>query len=1219
MLIKEIFAADVTRDIAPVVYFHERDPEKVGEEVSEYIITGGYPEGDPRYNRVRAGIHEQFVKLLDSLAEEIQRSPGSDLPASWISGFYGSGKSSFAKLLGLALDGLKLPDGRELAEALLARDDSPKAAEFREAWRRLRERIDPIAAVFDIGAVARDDEQIHSAVKREIQRRLGYCEVSHFVADHELSLELDGKWEGFLARAEEILGRPWELAKGDRLAEEAFSEVMHAMNPNRYVDPMSWFDSRGGSRTGIGTSVAETTKDIIAMLDRRAPGRTLFVVIDEVSQYIYQNTNRMLALQSFVSDLGQKLKGRVWLLATGQQKLEDSDDESNIGKLKDRFPPKLRVHLAPTNIRDVVHKRLLKKAPAKEAELRSLFARHRSNLKLYGYKCESITEEDFLETYPMLPGYVDLLMRVTTNLRTRSGRAKGDDHAIRGLLQLLGELFREQRLGEREVGDLITLEHIYEVQQSALDADVQNTLTRLFNHDEVSNDRDAVRAAKAVALLELIQEQEPTTTELVSGCLYERLGEGNREPQIAAALEKLRDLNLLSYSDKLGYKLQSSAGQEWQRERDSYSVIPDAISAIVMEKLKELLGSVERPGYKGNSFRWAAYYSDGRQRQDERLQSPNELAVITVDFRNLSAREDREPTVWIPLSDTDPSRDRLIWVVGKPDRLPGSVRELARSRHMLSKYDDRLQSLAREKQRLVFDERSRCDNLETQVKDAVARAFMDGEIYFRGRSFDKFQSGNTFAIVLKRIGESILPELYNHYVDTAVTPTELKQLLQKTLSGPSGKFMEDGLGILELDAGKYSPTCSGSVPSRIEGYIVERNGIVGSALLSYFGGPPFGYSADVVRACLAGLLRGKKIRIRPESGKEITSIQDPDVENLFTRDRDLRRAEILPGGESKLTGRDRIAICRFFQEALGVDLDREDEAIADAVFNHLPHQAQRLTELEQRYNRLPDRPDLPETLRGLREAIEKCTRSRQIEDTVLAVKKHLDTLRDGIQELGVSLTDLTDEAVAAVSRAVVVKDRQIAQLEQIGRTGEIAEAISAVREQIALDRPWRDIAGLEPHLQAIERHYQTVRLELIECQEQRAETVRQGLKRRPGFFKLSEDKADAVLSYVRNATHDTTRDSFSPSLLELRDTVTLQLQSAERQANLTLDNALSSANDEQVIVLPLDLDGREIRTPDEVRALVKQLEERLLKQLEGKSNVCIRLTGELGFKPRPLA
>jgi hypothetical protein len=45
MKIHELFDKDVTRDIPPVVYFHEQDPAKLGEEVGEYIITGGFPKG----------------------------------------------------------------------------------------------------------------------------------------------------------------------------------------------------------------------------------------------------------------------------------------------------------------------------------------------------------------------------------------------------------------------------------------------------------------------------------------------------------------------------------------------------------------------------------------------------------------------------------------------------------------------------------------------------------------------------------------------------------------------------------------------------------------------------------------------------------------------------------------------------------------------------------------------------------------------------------------------------------------------------------------------------------------------------------------------------------------------------------------------------------------------------------------------------------------------
>jgi hypothetical protein len=762
-------------------------------------------------------------------------------------------------------------------------------------------------------------------------------------------------------------------------------------------------------------------------------------------------------------------------------------------------------------------------------------------------------------------------------------------------------------LGEHELGALVTIDSIYEVQQSALDADVQTTLARLFSHEEVIKDEMAIKVAKAVALLELIQEQEPTNVTLVSQCLYSQLGMGNNEPSSTAALEKLRGLGLLSYSDKLGYKIQSSAGQEWQRERDNHSVITDAISLIVADKLKSLLGTVERPRYKNKSFPWLAIYSDGRQRQDERIQGSNDPAVLTIDFRYLTNKEERNHTTWIQTSDRSNFRDRLIWVVGTCDNVAAQVRELAKSQHIISKYESRKQSLTKDKRNLLGEEESRRDVLEREVQKAIAQSFMDGEIFFRGRQIDKQQHGTTFTTVLGRIGENILPNLYSHYVDVAVTPGELAQLLEPNLSGPSHKFMKDGLGILELDAGKYMPTCSGEVPSRIGQYIQDQNGVSGNQLLTHFGGPPYGYPVDVVKACLVGLLRATKVRIRPETGPEITSVRDPGAKDMFTKDRDIKRADLLPPNETSITPRDKIAICKFFKESpLDVELDRENDAIADAVFQQFPGQVKRLQELERRYNRLPNRPNLPPALVKLRESLEKCTRSRQVEDTVIAVKKNLDALRDGIQELGISLTDLTDSAVDAVTKAVNIRDNQVAQLKQIERWTEITEAIAALEEQLNSDRSWRDISSLEPHLQAIEQHYKAVRLNLIESQEKQAKAIQGRLKQRQNFIKLNEKQGEYVFRSVQEATYDTTQDALYPSLLELKDSALIKLQKAETTANNRLDDVLSEVTEDQVVQLPLNLSGREVSTEAEIDALVNQLKERLLAQL--KPNTRIRLS-----------
>lgn len=1198
MILRDLFQTDVTRDIPPVVYFHEQSPAKLASEVGEYIITGGFPEDDPRARRVKSGIHEQFVSLLRQMARELAKPGGPELPASWISGFFGSGKSSFAKLLGLALDGVVLPDGTALATALLRRDDSPRAAELAAAWESLRGRIDPIAVVFDIGAVARDNEQIHAALLRQVQARLEYCAKSHLVAEHELKLERDGQWEAFLAVAQQTLGRPWSEASRDEQADDHFSEVMHRLNPERYQEPMSWIDSRAGARHGIGTSAQETVDAIAAMLERRAPGKTLIAVVDEVSQYIHQDESRMLALQSLVTELGQRLRGRAWILATGQQKLEETSASENLGKLKDRFPPALRVHLDPANIRDVVHKRLLAKAPDRLPALRELFARHRPDLKLYAYGCEQITEEDFLEVYPLLPGHIDLLMQITSNLRTRSSRVQGDDHAIRGLLQLLGELFRTQGLAEREVGALVTLDAIFEVQQSALDADVQTTLARIFAHPDLGADPLAVRAAKAVALLEVIQEQLPTTAELVAKCLYASLGAGDGTPAVAAALDRLRHQSLVSYSEKLGYKIQSSSGQEWAKERGDLGVTQDQISAIVQDKLRELLAVPERPRLRGRPFPWGAWYSDGKQARDVRLVDPRDEAAVTVDFQFLGARPERAEGVWVPRSDQGPLRDRLVWVVGDAETLLEVARELVRSRHMMRRYESRRDSLPREKQRLLIEETARAEDLEGAARERVAAAFMDGAIYFRGRSLRPRDESSAFATALLGIATRFLPELYTQFTEIAVTEGELAQLLEPTLSGPSTKFLE-GLGILSLDAGKYVPTCHGPAPARILQYIVDAGGASGGTVMAHFGRPPYGYAADVVRACLAGLLRASRIRIRPEQGPEITSVRDPGARDLFRRDRDLRRADLFPPRDQAISARDRVAICKVFKDHLGVELDRENDAIADAVFDSFPGRRERLREVEAQLERLPGRPPLPPALAGLAVALEDCRRSRQVEDTVLAVKKHLDALADGLQQLEIFRSELTDQAIGIVRDAAETRDHHLAQLRHAEMLGGVEAEAAQLEQELATDRPWRGAQALEAAAARLRAHYAELRRSLLTTQNAEAEAARGRVMGRPGFARLSGDQSHQVLRPITEALFDTSAEAVAPTLVEVRDRFRTRLAEAETRANDVLDDILSRLDERRVpfVKIALDLPGREIASREQLDALLREIEERVAAQL----------------------
>ena len=277
------------------------------------------------------------------------------------------------------------------------------------------------------------------------------------------------------------------------------------------------------------------------------------------------------------------------------------------------------------------------------------------------------------------------------------------------------------------------------------------------------------------------------------------------------------------------------------------------------------------------------------------------------------------------------------------------------------------------------------------------------------------------------------------------------------------------------------------------------------------------------------------------------------------------------------------------------------------MFEQFPGLVARLQELERRYNRLPNRPDLPDALVQLRQALEKCTRSRQVQDTVLAVFKALDPLREGIEMLGIMESELNDAAVEAVRRTVDVQRNQVKQLTEVEKTAEVQAEIDALAAQLALDRPWRQIAELEPNLQAIEEHYRALRTTYLDRQEKDAETVRQQLRQRQGFRQLTEQQEEKVLRPLREAVYNTSPEALFPSLLQLKDSAVVKLGQAAEAANGYLDDILSEVNQEEVVRLSLNLTGREVSSPEEVERLVEELKQRMLDQLKDKPNVRIRL------------
>ena len=224
-----------------------------------------------------------------------------------------------------------------------------------------------------------------------------------------------------------------------------------------------------------------------------------------------------------------------------------------------------------------------------------------------------------------------------------------------------------------------------------------------------------------------------------------------------------------------------------------------------------------------------------------------------------------------------------------------------------------------------------------------------------------------------------------------------------------------------------------------------------------------------------------------------------------------------------------------------------------------------------------------------------------------AGKEHLDTLRDGLQLLNGIRVELTDAAIDAVRDAAAARDHELAQLEAVREGGELAAEAKAIREQLAAERPWRDLGSIEGAVKAVREAYKRSRLALLAHQEKAAEAARTRVRARAGFERLDADASHYVLQPIAKSREETTADAIGPALLDLRDRFSVALHAAEEKAIDRLDEKLGELDDKQqpVVRVPISLKNKDIRTRDELKLLLAEIEQRIGAQLDQGARVRI--------------
>jgi hypothetical protein len=88
MIIRDMFVRDIGREISGVVKVAQTDENKIYEELDEYVVT-------KEISKYLSKFYENYSKGING---------NTDKMGVWISGFFGSGKSHFLKILSYLLD-----------------------------------------------------------------------------------------------------------------------------------------------------------------------------------------------------------------------------------------------------------------------------------------------------------------------------------------------------------------------------------------------------------------------------------------------------------------------------------------------------------------------------------------------------------------------------------------------------------------------------------------------------------------------------------------------------------------------------------------------------------------------------------------------------------------------------------------------------------------------------------------------------------------------------------------------------------------------------------------------------------------------------------------------------------------------------------------------------------------------------------------------------------
>ncbi|MEN2282402.1 BREX system P-loop protein BrxC [Algoriphagus sp. SE2] len=825
--IKDILKLDLQEDIKNVIDLEDVSQDEIQSEIESYIITDG--------------LGKHLSKFISQYTSNIKET------GVWLSGFYGSGKSYFGKMLGYLIANPNI-NGTSARDRFIPRLTGVTNQSLIENDIRNLNAINSKVIFLDI-AKQNTDNGLAFTLFANFLKSIGFRD--DVLGYYSFHLMLKDKFDTFQRDAAQLLGDSWDQD------EENFIEAIFKVNSEKYGKSEEITSQVINTyNSNIQNFSSSKFKEELEKYLVKFPDENLVFIFDEASEALAQKKFNLLDLEAIAESLSS-ISNKVWTIAIAQEKLDDVINNANVNKsqltkVTDRFKTKL--HLESTEVDVIIRNRLLLKKEDAYQDLVNYYKKNEgqisdaTNLKS-SFPTKTTTAEQFATYYPFHKYQFDLLQKFLFS----SNALVATQIAARGMIITTFDVLRKE-MRNRKLYGFTTAHDLCTEAQTAPPADLVNK----YSNAKIILDNKGVSVDGELLLktLHFINESEltsPTAENITKTYIADMASYYDVKPSIEKALDLLVEAKILLVSNN-NYKITSNLEGKLLEEMKDFDVELFVKKRELVTYLKKL--PVFRQVAVINEDAVPYNFNILTDLDDEIIPSNNKNLRLTV-YSLFNINEDRQDFIEGIKLDTQYQKDLITLVPdnGRFNEIDHLLEEVKRYGYMEGKYanDDDAS-----KRQIIREFSTIKEEKEKDLINLIAEAYANGSLIYL---FDEnLLNKDNFKVSTNEIQRKLIKNIYTKRLSKQLSEAVGIQLikedndekLHRFFSGDEFKFF-DTKGNFTGDHLKIIEEISAKIKTKY---------IDGKSLEEELSAAPWGFSYGSISTALAVLFRAGRLVVK---------------------------------------------------------------------------------------------------------------------------------------------------------------------------------------------------------------------------------------------------------------------------------------------------------------------------------------------------------------------